>query len=385
MLSSSTSRASRASRTSRTSRTRAAIALALGLAVSLTGCQIAGSEDTTIESTAVELPPLSTLTPLDNPRTFEGETTALVGTPSIAPLTDTPPPSLPTVVQSKDRAGDVEVEVTDTSRVLAISLTGTLNDIIYTLGLSDQLVGRDATTEFPGAEELPLVVGAGHDIEAESVLGLEPTLILTDLSIGGIDFVNTMRSAGIPVVVVDRSVDPETSAEATRQIASALGVAAAADELNAAVDTAIAAKEKEVSELIPTDESNLPRVAFLYVRGGAGIFYLFGEGSGIDSLLSSVGVVDVAEEAGWVGQRPMTDEALISMNPDIIVVMTKGLESTNGVDGLLEAQPSIALTAAGQHRRIIDIDDAKLFASGPRIPDVVDALARAIYAPDSLE
>ena len=375
---------SRASHASRASRTRAGIALALGLAIALTGCQIAGSEDTASKNASVELPPISTLTPLEDPRSFEGETTALVGAPSVAPLTDTPSPVLPAVVQSKDRAGDIEVEITDTSRVLAISLTGTLSDIIYTLGLSDQLVGRDATTEFPGAEDLPLVVGSGHDLEAESVLGLEPTLILTDLSIGGIDFVNTMRSAGIPVVVVDRSVDPETSAEATRQIAAALGVAAAADELNEAVDAAIAAKEEEVSALIPTDESKVPRVAFLYVRGGAGIFYLFGEGSGIDSLLNSVGVVDVAEEVGWVGQRPMTDEALISMNPDIIVVMSKGLESTNGVDGLLEAQPSIALTAAGQHRRIIDIDDAKIFASGPRIPDVIDALARAIYAPDSL-
>ncbi|MBP6685627.1 MAG: ABC transporter substrate-binding protein, partial [Leucobacter sp.] len=114
------------------------------------------------------------------------------------------------------------------------------------------------------------------------------------------------------------------------------------------------------------------------------VYYLFGEGSGIDELLASLGVVDVADEVGWKGERPMTDEALVSMDPDIIIVMSKGLTSTDGIDGLIEAQPSVALTTAGKNRRIIDIDDTLLFASAGRTPDVIDALARAIYAPDSL-
>lgn len=368
----------------RASRARGGVALALGLALALTGCQTGGPTDTSVTSQTVELPPLSSLTPLDDPTAYEGPTTALVGHPSVAPLSDTPKAKLPATVMSKDRAGDVEVEVTDTSRVLAISLTGTLNDIIYHLGLSDQLIGRDASTLFPGAEELPLVVRQGHDIEYESVLELMPSVILTDMSIGGIDFVSTMRNAGIPVVVVERALGPASSAETIRQVAAALGVASAADDLTDAVTAAIAAKEEELAHLVPKDESKLPRVAFLYVRGGSGIFYLFGEGSGVDGLIDSIGAIDVADEVGWKGEHPMTDEALIEMNPDVLLVMTKGLESADGVDGLLAAQPSIAFTAAGKHRRIIDIDDTQLFASGTRTPDIIDALARAIYAPDSL-
>lgn len=370
--------------TTRASRTRAAAALALGIALVLTGCQTAGPDQSGSGTESVELPPLSSLTPLADPLSYSGPTTAIVGPPTVTPLSDKPQASLPVTVQSHDRSGDVPVEVTDTSRILAISLTGTLGDIVYNLGLGDQLVGRDATMTFPGSEDLPLVVRGGHDIEAESVLGLEPSVIFTDLSVGGIDFVTMMRNAGVPVIVVQRSVDPASSVEATKQVAAGLGVAAAADELNQKVADAIAAKEQEVARFIPTDEALRPRVAFLYVRGGAGVFYLFGEGSGVDTLLESLGVVDVAKEVGWKGERPMTDEALVSMDPDIILVMSKGLDSTDGVDGLIEAQPSIALTTAGKKRRIIDIDDALLFASAGRTPDVIDALARAIYAPDSL-
>lgn len=365
-------------------RTRTVVALALGLSVLLSGCQTAGEITQSSSTSTVDLPPLDSIDPLADPTSYEGPTTALVGHPSIAPLTDTPEPVLPVTVQSKDRAGDVPVEITDTSRVLAISLTGTLGDIVYNLGLSDQLIGRDATTEFPGSEELPLVVRGGHDLEAESVLGLAPSVILTDLSVGGIDFVNTMRNAGVPVVVVERAVDPVSSAVAIEQVAAALGVAPAAEQLNTLVEKAIAQKEAEIARLLPQDPARLPRIAFLYVRAGSGVYYLFGEGSGVDSLIDSIGAIDVAEEVGWKGERPMTDEALISMDPDIILVMSKGLDSSTGIDGLIDAQPSIALTTAGKHRRIIDIDDSKLFASATRIPDVIDALARAVYAPESL-
>ena len=75
---------------------------------------------------------------------------------------------------------------------------------------------------------------------------------------------------------------------------------------------------------------------------------------------------------------------LVALNPDILLVMTKGLESAGGVDGLIAAQPSIALTTAGKNRRIIDVEDTLIFAGGTRIPDVLDGLARAIYSPDSL-
>jgi hypothetical protein len=93
--------------------------------------------------------------------------------------------------------------------------------------------------------------------------------------------------------------------------------------------------------------------------------------------------VRVAGEIGWVGMRPMTDEALIAANPDLILVMTKGIESAGGVDGLLENKQAIALTAAGQHRRFVDMADGDILSFGPRSAGVLDALARAIYAPES--
>lgn len=364
---------------------KGALTLALLCGLTLSGCQTGGHATSGAdEDAAVELVPLSELTPVADPSNYEGPSHAIIGGPSIEPLGTVPEPNLPVTLQSRDRGGDVEVEVTDVSRVLALSLSGSLAETVYSLGMADSLIGRDVSTNFEGSEDLPVITRDSHSIDAEGVLSLNPTLIITDGSIGPTDVVLQMREAGIAVVTVDRAVDEETTYETTKQVATALGIGQIADERNAILKEAIDAKEAEIAALLPEDESKLPRVAFLYIRGTAGIYYLFGEGSGIDSTIRSVGALDVAAEIGWKGERPMTDEALVALDPDILLVMTQGIESAGGVDGLIAAQPSVGLTTAGKNRRIIDVDEKLLFAGGMRIPDVLDGIARAIYAPDSL-
>lgn len=119
------------------------------------------------------------------------------------------------------------------------------------------------------------------------------------------------------------------------------------------------------------------------MRGQSGIYYMFGTGSGTDSLITALGGTDVATEIGWTGMKPMTDEGLIEASPDLVLVMTKGLESTGGVDGLLEAVPALAHTPAGENRRIVDMSDTEILSFGPHTADVLEALAVAIYAPET--
>jgi iron complex transport system substrate-binding protein len=110
------------------------------------------------------------------------------------------------------------------------------------------------------------------------------------------------------------------------------------------------------------------------------VYYLFGRGSGADSLITALGAVDVASEAGVEGMRPVNPEALIKAKPDVILVMTKGLESVGGPEGLLQV-PGVAQTPAGLHHRFVDMADSQILSFGPRTPGVLDALARAFYAP----
>jgi len=321
---------------------------------------------------------LADATLVDDPKGYVGPSTALLAEAAIPVPESAPTPALPATVT--DMQG-TEVTVTDTSRILALDVYGTTSRIVYELGLGDNLVGRDASSSFPEAADLPLVTQSGHDLNAEAILALSPTLIITDTSLGPWDVVLQMRDAGIPVVVVDSERSLENVGTIIDQVAAAVGLpdegAALAERSAAQIDAKIA----EIAAVAPQDPAERLRVAFLYVRGQAGVYYMFGTDSGADTLITALGATDVATEIGWEGMRPLNDEGLVSAAPDVVLVMTKGLESAGGVDGLLEAIPALQSTPAGENRRIVDMSDNEILSYGPGTADVLDALAVALYAP----
>lgn len=353
----------------------------LAAALVLTGCSTPPASPTPEPTTSGPVVPLADLDILTSPRDHRGESTAVLRTASITPVTTDPVQELPVTVVSRDLAGDTEVTVSDTSRILGLDLAGSIAATITGLGFGDSLVGRDTSTTFPPASELPNVTKGGHTVNSEAVLQLRPTLIITDGSIGPIDVMLQLRDAGIPVVFVKPEIGISGIPGLARDVAAALGAPAAGELLATTLEAATKAKIEEIAAIAPREAGERVRMLFLYLRGSSGIYYLFGEESGADELIDALGGIDVAGDIGWAGMRPMTDEAMIAADPDLILVMTDGLASVGGVDGLLEDKPAIALTKAGQNRRFVDMADGEVLGFGPRTPDVLDALARAVYAP----
>ena len=73
----------------------------------------------------------------------------------------------------------------------------------------------------------------------------------------------------------------------------------------------------------------------------------------------------------------MTAEELIAMQPDVLLLMTKGLQSVNGIDGLIQL-PGIAQTPAGKNRAVVTVDDSLLLSFGPRSVALLPKLRTAI-------
>lgn len=359
--------------------------LVASLTAALAGCATPGSGGTTPSPTVADGRPLAELDLVADPREHVGASTAQLASEAIEPVDEDPAQQLPAIVTSRDPGGDLEVTIDDTSRVIGLDLAGSIAASIWGLGLGETLVGRDRSTTFDGAADLPIVTSSGHTIDAESVLALHPTLVITDGSVGPRDVLTQLRESGVTVVFVDSEASFDGAVRLVRDVAAALGVPEAGELLAERVRADVEAKIAEIAAIAPTAESDKVRMIFLYLRGGSGIYYLFGEESGSADLIRALGGVDVAGEIGWTGMQPMTDEAIVAANPDLILVMTDGIASAGGVDGLLQAKPAIALTAAGQHRRFVDMADGDILSFGPRSAAVLDALARAIYAPSVVE
>lgn len=359
------------------------LVLAVLLTASLVSCAAGGTPDASGEGAAQASCPHSgtSLASLDLApavRAATGPSTACLSGNVIEPVDSTATPVLPvTVVDAEDR----EVEISDTSRILPLDISGTIAATVFALGLGESVVGRDASTDFAGTEDLPVVTKSGHTLNAEAILELAPTVVLTDTTIGPKEVRQQLRDAGIPVVVISSDRRLDTTDDLVHEVAAALGVPARADVLVNRLDAAVAAAVAEIAEVTPARAEERARLLFLYVRGSANVYYIFGADSGADSLIDAVGGVDVAAEIGWEGMKPMTAEALVAAQPDVLVMMTDGLASVGGIDGLIERVPAVAQTPAGEHRRVVDMADTAILSFGPRSADIIRALAGALYAP----
>ncbi|MGK5547623.1 heme/hemin ABC transporter substrate-binding protein [Streptomyces sp. URMC 127] len=318
------------------------------LALTLTGCGSSGDSSSSAGSAAAAKAP---------------------ATDRIEPLPGSPASRLPATVRSAD-GHDVTVRSTD--RI--VPLTGALSEIVFTLGLGDRVVARDVTATFEQAAKLPVVTRA-HDVSAESVLSLKPTLVLAETTTGPAEAVEQIRAAGVPLVVLDPARSLADVAPRIGKVAAALGVPAAGEELNRRTQQRL----KKAEEGVPHGGGKKPRVAFLYLRGTASVYLLGGAGSGADSLIEAAGGVDAGKESGLKKDfTPLTSEALAKAAPDVILVMSKGLDSVGGVDGLVKI-PGVGQTPAGLDRRVASVDDGVLLNFGPRTDAVLASLVEQIH------
>ncbi|MFI6821639.1 hemin ABC transporter substrate-binding protein [Micromonospora sp. NPDC050187] len=311
-------------------------------------------------------------TPTATPAASCGPTTAVVTDTDVDPVGPDPGSALPVTVESAD---GTRVTVTNASRILPVNLYGSIAEIVFSLGLGDRVVGRDTSTTFPAAAHLPVVTPTGHDLSTEAILRLAPTLVLADESIGPPEALKQLRRSGIAVVLVD---DEQTLAAVPahiRAVAAALGVPESGERLVARVDAEIVAARRAAPET-----ADPLRIAFLYVRGTAGVYLMGGRGAGSDEMIRAIGAVDAGTEIGLTKFRPLTSEGLINAAPDVVLVMSEGLASVKGVDGLL-ALPGIGQTPAGKNRRIVDMDDGLLLTFGARTGRAIQALAAAVHGP----
>lgn len=269
---------------------------------------------------------------------------------------------------SQDSVTSVKLDTrTEFSVSRVVSLANGVAEILESLNAHEILVGRDISSTEKALADIPIVT-SGHQIIAEKVISLQPDLVIIDASSGPKAAIDQIKSAGLRVVQTPESWSLQDIPTKVRAVGVAIGALAQAEVLISRMN----------SEITTVKVEHAPKIAFLYLRGTSSIYLIGGPGSGADSLIKAVGGVDVGAQSLKNPFNTLTAESLATLNPDVILVMSKGLESVGGVNGLLKL-PGVAQSTAGKNRAIIDVDDSLLLSFGPRTPSLVKALAKALH------
>lgn len=276
--------------------------------------------------------------------------------------------SQPTAVEQINSVESINVIASQTpefSRVVALA-NGSA-EIISSMGHLDLLIGRDIASDSAPLQSVE-VVTSGHQIVAEKILSLKPDLLIIDASSGPASALEVLRSTGIRIVKISEAW---TLAEIDRkvgEVATAIGAVGDGKALIAALQESTSAVTQ-----IPAGK----KIAFLYLRGGSAVYLIGGKGSGTDSLIAAIGGIDPGAQKFENPFTPMSAEAIAALNPDVFLVMSKGLESVGGVDGLIQL-PGIAQTKAGKNRAVVAVDDSLLLSFGPRSYSLLAALSQSV-------
>ncbi|WP_246272855.1 heme/hemin ABC transporter substrate-binding protein [Oricola thermophila] len=254
-----------------------------------------------------------------------------------------------------------------------LSIGGAITEIVFALGEEGRLVGRDSTSTWPEeARELP-DVGYMRALAPEGVLSIRPDLILASEGSGPPEAIDVLKAASIPYVEVPQEYDAEGIDAAIRIVSEALGVREKGDALRADLSEQITELSVAVAEI-----KQRKRVLFILSMQDGRIM-ASGTGTAADGILRLAGAENALTE--FAGYKQLTDEALISADPDVVLMMDRGDGFTID-DEALFSHPGLKSTRAGRNRAFVRMDGLYLLGFGPRTAAAALDLAKALYGND---
>jgi iron complex transport system substrate-binding protein len=251
-----------------------------------------------------------------------------------------------------------------------VSVGGALTEIVFALQASADLVGVDTTSLYPeSAQKLPSV-GYARSLSVEGVLALAPTQVIATEDAGPPAVLRQLSASGITVTVLAANHRFEGLNERIKRIGELTGRAAQATAMQQTLQQEWAHARTQVAQRT----TNPARVLFVLAHTPSQIM-VAGANTSAQAMLDYVGAINAIN--GFTGYKPLTPEAVIAAQPDIVLLTDQGLKAAGGVDGILKL-PGLAQTAAGRNRRFISLEAMFLLGFGPRLPAAVSTLDAAI-------
>lgn len=257
----------------------------------------------------------------------------------------------------------------DPSRVAVIG--GSLLEIVYALGEEGKVVARDTTGIFPPEAMALPDVGYMRALSPEGVLSVNPSALLVVDGSGPPEALDVLSKGSIPYVTVPEDYSREGILTKVRAVGEALGVTDKAEALATSLDTELKAAEAATSAI---PEAERKRVLFV-ISVQEGKIRAAGSGTAANGIITLAGGVNPLAEMH--GYQTLSDEALITANPDYVVMMQNSGAGDFSAD--LAANAALAASPALQQGHLLKVDGAFMLGFGPRTPKAILTLAHELY------
>jgi len=253
-----------------------------------------------------------------------------------------------------------------------ISLIPSNTEILFGLGLNDEIVGVNDYDDYPPEVADKEKVGS-TEFNIEQIIALQPDIVFAHesgmASLGGA--MEQLEAAGVKVFIVANASNFNDIYTTIEQLGRATG------KLPEAQKT-IANMKAKVEEVQAKLQDVKPKKVFVEISDEPEI-YTPGKNTFMQEMLDMIHAENIAADTdGWF---KIDAEQIITKNPDVIVV------TYNYVPDILTKIPQRAgfeTITAVKNKAIVQVDENTTSRQGPRLADGLEELAKAIY-PEAFE
>ena len=246
-----------------------------------------------------------------------------------------------------------------------VSLAPSITEILYAIGLNDEIVGVTEFCDYPQEAKQKAKIGYAQP-NIEAIVTLEPDLVLAPRAFLRADLLAKLEQLKVTTFVVD----PDSFEEIPSRIQTVgriLNRSTAADGVAMAMRQRIAAIRSKMEAVA--------RVRVLYVLNSQPLITV-GPGSYIHQVINVAGGSNIASQA-TVPYPHLNMEAVLKEDPEIIIFPIGKAEGIS----LAEQQEWLRWTSlsAVKQGRLHQISADILNRPGPRIVEGLETLARIIH------
>lgn len=256
-----------------------------------------------------------------------------------------------------------------------MSLAPSLTETLFALGLGDRVVGVTRyCADPPEVKELPRI--GGHlDPNFEAIVALRPDLVVSIPSSD--ETARRLESLNVPIVSVDQH-DVSGVTESISLLAEICGVPDRGEALRATVEARLQAVSDFVAIVV-----DRPRVVVAVGHDiGGGVVrtvWAAGPDTFYDGVIEIAGATN-AVEGGIVRYPELSREGLAALDPDVVLDVVAGIEDRGlDLDTIRDGWRKLTELRAVREDRVRVLTGDVMVVPGPRLPEMVEAMARAIH------
>lgn len=272
-----------------------------------------------------------------------------------------------------DRFGNKESDGSRDMRIVCLSKH--LTEMVFALGKGHDLVAVDLSSTYPDSAKLLKTVGYHRSLSPESIISMNPDLVIHSNDIGPDNVLPQITKAGLKVKAFGGANTIDSARLLLKELGKFFGEERKADSIIQKMDAGIA---RAADTLKATSIKDSLKVMIIHFGLRNNNYFVMSGRNGVgDKMIRLAGCMPALYDGK--GAREMSPEAVALANPDVIIATDYGYDKMGSMDKFISSVPGVALTNAGKNKRIVRFEEHDLIYFGPRSGDNIIQLIHDLH------